>query len=871
MAQNRPGPLAEIENQLLYNRLLLEVCPSDLILFDRDLRYLVGTGSLVAKQFGFTDPTELQGLPLKDIFGSAVSAAWVRETSARCGEVLLTGKPLQYTDAMDMLSGDRRHFSITITPAAGTGKEPLGIVLLMHDITELVHVKEEAEAASQAKSNFLTNMSHQIRTPMNAILGMSSLLNLTELNDQQRGYVRNILNASDSLIALIDDILDFSDIDAQKTELHPQPYSLLSLIGDVTNVTNLRAAEKNLTFITDIDPQLPSRLVGDELRIKQIVGNILSNAVKYTATGVVSLSVGFEPIEAGIALLFRVQDTGVGIKSAALPDLFSAFYQPDSQMSQGLQGTGLGLAICKELAESMGGTIDVISEYGVGSTFTVRIPQAVVGSEKIVTLDEPGRKRALIFGNSPASDALEATLLRLFIKYDYVRDAQSFRDAVRANAYSHIFYWPGPFQETVFAELGRLNNTSKIAVKGLSDVEQDTGEGISVLQMPLLISEVVRLINNHSLAAACGSVPEQTPLGSFQTVNTRALIVDDNEINLLVALEILRMYGMAVDTALSGQEAIDLCVQNTYDIIFMDHMMPEMDGIEATVRIRALSPAYQATPVIALTANAIAGVREQFIQSGLSDFLGKPIPVEELNRILLSWLPADRIRRTLPAAPQIADVSLHSQALCTVQSMTTLQVKDALGHIGGSEDTYLLILQTFLSNAHRKAALLRAFLASGDWDNYRIEVHSQKSALYNIGAKDLSEKARRLELAVLKNNLAYAEQNTENFLSELEALCGQLSAALPNTKKKADKLPLPAELHERVIPDLHTVAELMDALENDQAMEILQEMIRYDHGSVRNQRLADVLAAVDNFDYDRASGMLLALLEDGNDEDHHEP
>lgn len=393
--------------------------------------------------------------------------------------------------------------------------------------------REEAEEASRAKSNFLANMSHEIRTPMNAIIGMSDLLlDKDDLSSDSKTMVDNIKNAGKGLLGIINDILDVSKIEAGKYELVKDEYSVPDMINDVVTISQVRFQETSVKFVVDVDESLPEKLIGDELRIRQIMINIVGNAAKFTNEGSVTMSVTGANEGQKFKLMVKVKDTGIGIKEEDIEKLFKSFNQVDTRRNRNVAGTGLGLALSKGLANLMNGDITVCSEYGKGSEFNIVLEQEIVGKQVI-----GGLKAASLSSK----------------------------------------------------------NYSKTVKK--SDVE--------IIPKP----------------------------------GKKVLVVDDINMNLMVAKGLLKVYGVEVDLASSGQEAIDMVQKKDYDLVFMDHMMPVMDGVDATHRIRNLSgEKYQKLCIVALTANAIAGTKEQLLSEGMQDYLAKPIERVKLKEIMDKWL-----------------------------------------------------------------------------------------------------------------------------------------------------------------------------------------------------------------------------------------
>lgn len=676
---------------------------------------------------------------------------------------------------------------------------------------KLIENIRELENVEKSKDDFMVNISHEIRTPINAVCGMSEAILQEDIPTSVRRDVIDIQTAGRNLLSTVSNILDFSELESGKLELAEESYNITSTITDIINMALTLENGKQLELIVDCDADLPSNLLGDEQKFRRIVMNLLDNAIKFTKEGGIVLRIRSRKEEYGINLMVEIKDSGIGMERADLEKVFASFSQVNSGRNREEGGIGLGLAITQELVRSMGGFITVESEPGNGTEFRFTIPQKVLDESPIVSIRNKSSIYAACYINmdkydySVVREGYERCMRHISeqfgIMFRLCRNLSELKRRMENENYTHIFIgWEEYGEDREFFD--RL--AGQIRVVLILDYDQETQIGGNMLRIykPFTVLSIAAVFNGQKILRS----EEQHVRYRFIAPEAKVLVVDDNAMNLKVMARLLLPYQIRTVMALGGQEALDKLNTMEYDCVFLDHMMPEMDGVETLHKIRQKPGAYfQTLPVIAFTANAIGGAREMFLEEGFDDFIAKPIELSVLERMLHRYIPAAKqvevkeqdgspLRQpghedmaegysakrentlTGQEAPGGAGQNSESDGL-TALTAAGINVSQGISYCGDQEGLREIIAMYHAQGAGRICQLQQLF-EEQNWKNYSITAHALKSNSRGIGANDLAEMALSMEMAGKENRPEYILEHHRAFLEKYDTL---LQALAKNT------------------------------------------------------------------------------------------
>ena len=715
---------------------------------------------------------------------------------------------------------------------------------------------KELEKSGNMKSDFLANMSHEIRTPMNAVIGMAEMALREELPPVAREYINQIKEAGRSLLTIINDILDFTKIESGRMDVNEVKYEPMSIVYDVANIVMTRLKEKDVELILDVSPDLPSELYGDSIRIKQVLLNLLNNAAKFTARGRITMKMNYvETAPDEIEMRISVEDTGIGIKKEDISKLFQSFQQVDSKRNRNIEGTGLGLAISKRLLSLMNGDIWVESEYEKGSKFSCALPQKVINKAPSITIQDADSLLAGVLVSNPyIRESLCSDVADLGVDY-ILKDSKDFHTFPEGKKI-FLFIEYSLFSGKVEAFVRQNPQITAVLLIEFYDSVDYNIPNLLVVRKPLFALTIAMILNGEEL-----HFDDDTDKKEFDFIapDANVLIVDDNAVNLTVAEGIMEPLKMKIDSVTSGKAAVDKISRFHYDIVFMDHMMPELDGVETTHIIRRFHPEYDDVPIIALTANAVEGTKEMFCREGMNDFIPKPIELRLLASKVKQWIPIEKVQK-IHHTRNIDKGEKKSDHIV----VGDLDIKYAMEFLV-SEELFWKVLKVYYHSIDKKAKLIKELEEAENWTEYTIEVHALKNSSKQIGAMMLSERAAAMEKAGNARDALSIHRHTDKMLEQymgyrsiLEPFCAD------SAKGDAGKEKVPAEAVQNCFGRMRGA---VDDLDMDGMEEVIQEMDQYRYEGWQKEMFARLKEAVEEIDVDSCEAIMIeweGKLEDGD-------
>lgn len=725
------------------------------------------------------------------------------------------------------------------------------------------------EETNRRTEDFLTNVSHELRTPINAVTGISAVMLKREEDAEKRKEIASIQEAGHRLFSQIEDILDYTEIDTGKMKVSKEPYVLSSLLNDIITGSQMLTEENAPEVIFDVDAKIPSALVGDARKIKKILRHLIDNAVRFTKKGGVYVRVYTLTKPYGVNLCMEVSDTGIGIEKEDLEKITEKFFKSDGGKNRRTGGLGLGLPIVYGMVTVMEGFMQVDSNLNDGTTVTVSIPQAVADAAPGMVLENRAslslacyvrlEKYEIPKVREYYNEMISHLVTGLDVPLHRVSDLEELKKLVSVYRLTHLFVGREEYEESR-QFLDSLDQDVEIIVVADERFALPDNGRVKLLNKPFYSFMIASVLN----AEASGDT-EILKEKRMLCPGVKVLVVDDEPMNRRVAEEIFKGYQMQVQTAESGRMAIDLCEREDFDLVFLDHMMPEMDGIETLKRLRKIhTDSGRGLTVIAFTANAVSGAREMFLKEGFDEFVSKPIEYSEMEHVLRKVLPKSAIIWVDENIENIekGDKNFEKDSRHEVVQINT---KSALAYCKNDMNFYQELLHKFVVDADKKKSEIDHYFKREDYDNYRIVIHALKSTAKMIGADALSELAQELEAAVQNKDIGYVREHHEEMLLEYSRVVDRISETLDGKKNDTDK-PIAkneAEISgDELLERLTELKEGLAAFEIDKSEAVISEMSETVYmGKDVGEFLREVRKDVEDYEFREAKKKVEKLLD----------